>query len=209
MDLQYSKLPLDKLELLIPQLNNKSYAILDDFLPPKALHEILNYAKNKLEFGEMRDAKIGTKSDQVVYHQRGDKILWLENPHPVDCLNDYFNILNNLLTLINRSFYLSLKRFESMIAYYPIGSFYKKHLDQHQNSPHRQISCILYLSPWTSNGGELLLDLKGENLTIEPIQNRFICFLSSEVPHEVMPVRAGERFSLTSWLRNDLDLFLN
>ena len=95
-----------------------------------------------------------------------------------------------------------------MFAYYPQGTFYKKHLDQHRHLPHRFISCILYLSPWKpGNGGELRMETKRGTKLIEPLQNRFVTFLSSQIPHEVLPILEGDRYSLTSWLRDDLDLF--
>jgi SM-20-related protein len=88
-------------------------------------------------------------------------------------------------------------------AYYPTGTFYKKHLDSFVNDQSRKYSVILYLNEdWVeSHAGELLLYLNNDKIVrIEPIAGRLVFFPSHEIPHEVTPTNKP-RLSITGWLK--------
>ncbi|HAH37000.1 MAG TPA: 2OG-Fe(II) oxygenase, partial [Algoriphagus sp.] len=106
-----------------------------------------------------------------------------------------------------RRCFLGLKSFEGHFARYPIGSFYKRHLDQFQQVPYREVTVILYVNDqWTeADEGALRMYLPNPDGTerIEdylPMPGRLVVFLSAEIPHEVLPTKK-ERNSITGWLK--------
>ena len=110
--------------------------------------------------------------------------------------------------MLNRRCFFGLKSFEGHFARYPVGSFYKRHLDQFHAVPHRIVTVILYLNDsWTeADGGQLRMYFPQEDGServedVLPLGGRLVVFLSEEIPHEVLPTHK-ERISITGWLRN-------
>ena len=92
-----------------------------------------------------------------------------------------------------------------MIACYPPGAFYKRHLDSFgpEDSP-RWFTALLYTNTcWKDgDGGELQVFLKGKRgpaTKIQPLAGRLVLFKSREVWHEVLRSRT-ERFAITCWI---------
>lgn len=109
---------------------------------------------------------------------------------------------------VNEYFFLVMKRYESQIAYYDEGDFYKTHLDQFQDQRHRQVTCTIYLNDCT-NGGELVLYKQGSQTIIDqiisPKRGTLVLFFSGHIHHEVKLVNQP-RLSITTWFRDDLKL---
>ena len=84
---------------------------------------------------------------------------------------------------------------------YPIGSFYKRHLDQFKKDDHRKLSVICYLNEnWREDeGGQLRVYFPAETKDFFPTAGRLVCFRSDLLEHEVLPA-TRERLSLTGWL---------
>lgn len=124
---------------------------------------------------------------------------WREEPLP-----EYQRGMMELMSQARRGLFLPVKRFEAHFAFYPPGAFYSRHLDRHRGSTHRLLTCVFYIGPWTAgDGGELILYLpSGETVRVEPEKGKFIVF-DSELPHEVHEANRP-RWSLTSWLRDDV-----
>ena len=113
------------------------------------------------------------------------------------------NITQQLQDAINQRFYLGLFDFEVHFALYPANAFYKRHLDQHKNQDTRVLTAITYLNEnWhQDDGGELQLYLNnGKTISVEPKAGTFVCFMSADFEHEVLPAKR-ERASLTGWFR--------
>jgi SM-20-related protein len=117
----------------------------------------------------------------------------------------YLNKLKQLIASVNQNLFLSLKDCEVHQTIYPIGSFYRRHLDQFKKDDHRKLSVICYLNKnWkTSDGGELRLHLDNLAKDILPVAGRMVCFRSDLLEHEVLPA-TRERLSLTGWLVDQL-----
>ncbi len=190
---------------LIDDLCLKGYAYKEAFFPVDFCNNILS-SLHQIEF---KEAKIGKNSKELLKSEiRSDFIHWIDSDSP-SILNEYINILKNYQDLLNRQLFLNIKRFEGHIAKYPPGSFYKKHLDQHQGANSRVITTILYLNsaPDKISGGEIRLYKKDQPELIEcdlpPRSGAFLTFISNEIYHEVLTSHF-ERYSLTGWFRNDL-----
>jgi SM-20-related protein len=189
----------------------------DSFLP-RALCEALSQDLTRLrEENRLLPAGIGRgQGKQLQTSIRGDSIAWLEDQGETPAQVDFLARMEILRAELNQFFFLGLKRLESHFAWYPPGSAYAKHLDQHVGTKARQITFVLYLNgEWKKNdGGELRLyepgsGAKGESKTpekilteIEPVMGRFVIFRSELFPHSVQASFADRR-SLTGWFRND------
>jgi SM-20-related protein len=164
---------------------------------------------NLLNQGQFKKAAVG-KGDQkqVRAEIRSDEVLWMD-PTALSPLQVVFwEKIEELKQVLNRRCFLGLKSFEGHFARYPVGSFYKRHLDQFHAVPHRIVTVILYLNDsWTeADGGQLRMYFPQEDGSerledVLPVGGRLVVFLSEEIPHEVMPTQK-ERISITGWLRN-------
>jgi SM-20-related protein len=154
--------------------------------------------------GVVRPAKIGpsngAKEDKAI---RGDKIAWLDEPYQDPSINTFHHQINQLKRALNQSLFLGLDNFESHIAIYPPGTFYRRHVDQFHTKKERRISCVFYLNDhWESSyGGELrIYSIEGELIgSTLPLKNRFVCF-ESHLPHEVTTAYQP-RYSIATWLK--------
>src|SRR5690606_30489076 len=136
---------------------------------------------------------------------RKSNICWIEDSDNFGGLREYNLILQQMMISLNQYFFLSLKHFESQVAYYTKNDFYKTHLDQFNNSSRRQVTSILYLNDCPV-GGELVLYKKGTKDVIDkvvtPKRGTLVVFFSGHIFHEVKPVETP-RFSLSTWFRDD------
>lgn len=138
---------------------------------------------------------------------RGDSTCWLDPLHPTAEWIELKQFLDQLQSQLNEKFFLGIKQYECHLAYYPVGTFYKKHLDRLSNSSSRLFTFILYLNEnWNEgDGGELVIfDKQGlEIKRFSPLAGRFVGFMSDEFPHEVLPA-IKPRLSFTGWMHNKL-----
>lgn len=192
-----------KKEMLIDMLVEKGWFYQEDFFDQNFCLELLAEAR----LLEWKQAQIG-KGDQKqeAISIRSDSIVWIEEETATPTQKNYLTQMNDLMRTLNQELYLGLKEYECHFAQYSASGFYKKHLDQHTGSKARVISSILYLNQ-PASGGELAIynrenpDLIEKLITPKP--GSFVCFLSNQIYHEVLPTES-ERFSLTGWFRNTL-----
>lgn len=189
---------------LIDSLAEQSYGVIDSFLTPPEITDLVILLRERQSAGRFKTAGIGQGNAQHVEVKiRGDHILWLEEHSTAPVEQVYFQKINELIQCLNRSCYLGLKDFEFHYALYPIGTFYKRHLDRFTTDSHRKISVICYLNEdWKrENGGELVIYLPDKQpVKIFPMGGRLVCFEADQLEHEVLPA-THERLSLTGWLK--------
>lgn len=186
----------------VDQLSQNDYVIIDDFLPKVLFDDIRAYFLGRLDADGFSDAAIGALNHKTLEKSiRGDKIYWLDRKEDVE-MEPFFELSDELIQQLNQLCYLSLSGSEFHLAHYPIGAFYKKHIDQFKGRSNRLISVIIYLNiGWKpGDGGELkVFEANGTELLVEPLAGRCIMFKSDTVPHEVMKTHVN-RYSLTGWL---------
>ena len=197
------------LDRISQEIYQNSYAVVDDFVDESFRQALLREQTDLLNKGQFKKAAVG-KGDQkqVRAEIRSDEVLWMD-PSALSPLQAIFwEKIAELQQVLNRRCFLGLKSFEGHFARYPIGSFYKRHLDQFHAVPHRIVTVILYLNEsWTeADGGQLRMYFPQEDGSesiedVLPLGGRLVVFLSEEIPHEVLPTQK-ERISITGWLRN-------
>ncbi len=196
MDVAFS----DKLNHLADGIAENGYAIIDNFLSPDEVAAILDEFKTGLL--QFKKAGIGHKQEKQINEGiRGDYIQWIDRTTATQPLQTYIHRLNELITFVNQALYLSLKDFEIHSTIYPVGTYYKRHLDQFKKDDHRKLSVICYLNKhWKeSEGGQLRIYASDAEHDIMPLAGRLVCFRSDLLEHEVLPA-TRERLSITGWI---------
>jgi SM-20-related protein len=181
------------------------YAVADQFLSQQEVDAILNVGGFQAN-SDFKKAGIGNKQSLHIQEAvRGDYIKWLDRQHAPKPIRVYLQRLDALIQYLNPALFLSLKDFEVHMTVYPVGSFYKRHLDQFQKDDHRKLSVILYLNnDWHKQlGGELRMYLPDQTKDFLPVAGRLVIFRSDEIEHEVLPA-TRERLSITGWVLDRL-----
>jgi SM-20-related protein len=199
----------DLLDYISQKIYQNSYVVVDGFMDEPYRKALLMEQTDLLNQGQFKKAAVGKGGQKQVRAEiRSDEVLWMD----VDSLSPlqaiFWEKIEELRQVLNRRCFLGLKSFEGHFARYPIGSFYKRHVDQFHAVPHRIVTVILYLNEsWSeSDGGQLRMYFPQEDGSeriedVLPVGGRLVVFLSEEIPHEVMPTQK-ERMSITGWLRN-------
>lgn len=197
------------LDRISSEIYQNSYVIVDDFVDSDFRKALLKEQTELLEKGMFRNAAVG-KGDQkqVRTEIRSDEVLWMDSYNLSPLQASYWERIDQIRQVLNHRCFLGLRSFEGHFARYPIGSFYKRHLDQFHAVPHRVVTVILYLNDsWSKEDeGALRMYFPQEDGTehvqdVLPLGGRLVVFLSGEIPHEVLPTKK-ERISITGWLRN-------
>lgn len=189
-------------DLVADGLADKSYAIIDNFLTTEEVDQILTLPHFNQHEQFFKKAGIGKNADlQINEAIRGDYILWLDKNTAPPAAVVYLNRLNELIQYLNRSLFLSMKDYEVHMTVYPVGTYYKRHLDQFKKDDHRKLSVICYLNKnWKEDeGGQLRIYTESESLDVLPVAGRLVCFRSDVLEHEVLPA-TRQRLSLTGWI---------
>lgn len=190
------------LNKLADGLADQGYAVLDNFLSHGEVGDIIATDDFKNGLSQFKKAGIGKSQEKQINESiRGDYIQWIDAATAQEAVQVYLNRLKQLMEFVNRSLYLRLKDLEVHQTIYPIGSFYKCHLDQFKKDDKRKLSVICYLNKdWKeSEGGQLRIYLPIGSTDIFPLAGRLVCFRSDLLEHEVLPA-TRERLSLTGWL---------
>lgn len=196
-------------ERAITDLLEQNYSIIDDFFDAEEIAELRDSLKTVYDADCFKKAAIGNKLNEEIDKKiRGDFIYWINEAKGRAVERRFFAKINDLVAYLNRTCFLGILQKEFHYAVYPTGTFYKRHLDTFQNDDRRKLSIVCYLNDdsWVaSNGGELTIYLPNENgeevLDIIPRPGRVVIFESQVLEHEVKPVLASERLSITGWLK--------
>jgi SM-20-related protein len=180
-------------------------SVSDNFILFESLEKIRADFKYIQSHHGFTRAGVGHKTGlEVRSNIRRDEIHWLDEKlqNPIQKL--IWDKLAELKQNINHSLFMGLTEFSGHYANYPIGGFYKRHLDCFQNNNSRLLSVILYLNPnWkTADGGKLRIYNQVSYVDISPIAGTLVCFLSRENEHEVL-LNNAIRQSFSGWFTNE------
>lgn len=191
------------LQDLVTGLMERDWAVCEGFLDAAHVDALRSEAEELRAAGRFRAAGIGQDSLRRT-DIRSDESFWLTPdaaPRAWGLLQQEFE---GLRLAVNAATYLGLHEFEGHYAAYPPGAAYTRHLDRFRDDNQRVISVVLYLNDcWgAADGGELRLYPEGNPapVTLIPQGGTLVCFLSEQLPHEVLASRRL-RFSLTGWFR--------
>jgi SM-20-related protein len=189
-------------------LQQQGYIIVENFLPQWLANELHQEAKSRSQ-QQFKPAAIGRHtSEKVAADVRSDSTLWLTGDTASQA--HYLDYMSQIKLGLNRRLFMGLFDFECHFSHYAKGSFYKKHLDAFKpdiaaGRSNRVLSTVLYLnSQWQpKDGGELVLYPEQDGpalLTVPPVMNSCLVFLSDSFPHEVLTSQS-DRYSIAGWYR--------
>ncbi len=192
---------MDK-ESLITSLIERGWFMADGFLNDNLCQRLVE----DIQKLPLREAKIGRGNSEHRHDLiRSDSIYWL-NEGESEAQNEFLAKMNELMSVLNRELFLGLKQFEGHFARYEHGQFYKKHSDQFTGTKERLVTTVTYLNS-PASGGELRVYNKQNNELIDadvkPVAGRLICFLTSDIYHEVLPAQET-RYSIAGWFRTNI-----
>lgn len=193
-------------DALFDALYAQGYAVVPHFLPDPLRAALYEEALKLYHDNTMHQATIGQgQANQVATDIRGDFIHWLDGSTPAQ--KTFLDLMHTYQQQLNRTFYLGINNYEAHFALYPKGRYYKRHWDNFRGRGNRIVTTVLYLNPeWQAEwGGQLRLYAQDEQTVIEnitPQPGLLATFISSEVPHEVLPTRKP-RVSIAGWLRRN------
>ena len=192
-------------ELISSFIENK-IGISKDFLSETLAEKLKNNLLNLYKEQELKSAGIGhfgsfAKNKEI----RSDVIYWLDKKNNNPYEMEFFALIEDFITYLNKECFTGIKSYEFHYALYQPGAFYKKHFDQFQDINNRQFSMITYLNlDWVeSDGGELKIYDEDKSQIISPTNRKTVFFKSNELEHEVL-VTNKLRLSMTGWLRKDM-----
>ena len=189
-------------ETIADGLAEQAFAVVDQFLSQVEVNAIIQENKFIDNEESFRKAGVGQQQDKQINEAiRGDYIHWIDKNTATSSVQVYLQRLGDLIQYLNQSLFLSLKDYEVHMTIYPVGSFYKRHLDQFKKSDHRKLSVICYLNEhWKGDhGGQLRMYLPNDQVDVLPTSGKLVCFRSDQIEHEVLPA-TRERFSITGWI---------
>ncbi len=196
-----------QLNLIADGLASDGYAVIDEFLTKTEVASILQLDDFKNALLQFKKAGIGKSDERQINESiRGDFIQWIDPVKASPPIQAYIRKINALISFVNQTLFLSLKDFEIHMTVYPIGSFYKRHLDQFKKDDHRRLSVICYLNEgWTeAQRGQLRIYFETGFKDVLPLGGRLVCFRSDLLEHEVLPA-TRERLSITGWLLDQVN----
>lgn len=191
---------LPSFDSLSLQLETRGYVVIPEGLPEAVANELLRYVAN-VDAKSFHRAGIGRGADEHTNRfVRRDSIHWLNERSPE--LAEWRSFTDALRTQLNRQLFLGLFSFESQLARYSPGDYYKKHYDAFRGDANRIVSMVCYLNTgWApGDGGELRIYTESATVTVSPDYRTLVLFLSEEMLHEVLPTNR-ERWSVTGWFR--------
>ncbi|MGX5201238.1 2OG-Fe(II) oxygenase [Aliikangiella sp. IMCC44632] len=184
---------------IVDDIGLRGYSITEAALPKCLAMALYQEIKSSSDFSL---AAVGREnSHQIQLETRSDRTLWIEGSTPAQ--QTWLSWSASLQSVLNRQLFLGLFSFESHFAHYPVGAYYKTHVDAFKGGNTRKLSLIAYLNPvWEAHwGGELELQLNAQKkIKILPSFATLVAFLSEDFPHQVLPA-SQSRYSVAGWFR--------
>ncbi|MDX1684716.1 MAG: 2OG-Fe(II) oxygenase [Saprospiraceae bacterium] len=192
-------------EQMIDGLIDREFGICNEFLSSQETHILRMKLLKLYDNDQMHTAGVGRKFDyQKNAEIRGDVISWLDPSSADELERALLDRVDGFITYLNQSCYTGIREYECHYAYYQVGSFYTRHLDQFRSDKGRKFSLVIYLNDnWTNEdeGALVLYHPDGEKV-IYPKGGRAVFFRSDAVEHEVRASPTRPRLSIAGWLRN-------
>ena len=203
-------LPPQRMEELVDALVERGFYVGEAMIDAELCQALHAEVEGRAHQQALARAGIGRGSDFDTREDiRGDAIHWLDRETLAQ--RRYLDAMGELQQRLNESLFLGLFEYEAHLARYPAGAFYRRHLDSFRGRANRVVSTVGYLNPdWPEDGGgEMVIyaeqDPQRELTRVAPRAGTLVCFLSEQVPHEVLPTRQP-RASIAGWFRRNASL---
>lgn len=188
---------------IIDDLVAHGWSLQPHFLSKALTTQLAEECRARYAAGELLPAGVGRGDGKLINEAiRSDSILWVESGQSTAC-DQYLTTLEDLRQTLNRELFLGLEDFECHFAVYAPGGFYQRHLDRFRDDDRRTVTVVCYLNDpdWSeADGGHLRMYLPKGERDVLPLGGTLVCFMSDQIPHEVLPA-CRQRLALTGWMR--------
>ena len=189
----------------VDELGKFGYSVCKNMIPQDVITMLIHELEKREQSGDIKTALVGRgESRKTDGAQRDVLSSWLGKESEGE---QYFLAFAEKIRLsINRNLLLGLFEFESQFLHYPIGGFYKRHIDALKGNRNRIVSMVAYLNQnWIpEDGGTLAIwnDEQSINPMIEvlPSAGTVVLMLSEDIPHEARSA-LRERRAIAGWFR--------
>ncbi len=189
----------------VDELGKFGYSVCKNMIPQNVITMLIHELEKREQSGDIKTALVGRgESRKTDGAQRDVLSSWLGKESEGE---QYFLAFAEKIRLsINRNLLLGLFEFESQFLHYPIGGFYKRHIDALKGNRNRIVSMVAYLNQnWIpEDGGTLAIwnDEQSINPMIEvlPSAGTVVLMLSEDIPHEARSA-LRERRAIAGWFR--------
>ncbi|WP_163933690.1 2OG-Fe(II) oxygenase [Paraferrimonas sp. SM1919] len=184
-------------------LYKEGYCVVKNAIPSAMANALEGYVQ-ELTDSQFHTARIGRDQQQISNDAiRRDSIYWINGANDIE--QQWLAWCEKLQLHLNRSLMLGLYSFESQIAKYEIGDFYKRHVDAFKGQKNRVLTLVTYLNrDWLEQDGGHLVIYQDDNDTVGthilPELGTLVIFLSEQFPHEVSAANR-QRHSIAGWFR--------
>ena len=191
-------------DLIADALTLDGYCVLPQLLPPAMTDNLYQRVTQLDTNDDLFQAGIGRENQHQLNEKiRRDETRWLDPGNDID--QTYLTHMADFRLAMNQRLFLGLFDYEAHYAHYPIGAFYKKHLDAFKGQSSRVLTTVLYLNPfWQQEDGGQLQIYNNDNgnllYSVQPEMGTFVVFLSEQFPHEVLPAKR-DSYSIAGWFR--------
>jgi Rps23 Pro-64 3,4-dihydroxylase Tpa1-like proline 4-hydroxylase len=197
----------------LPKIAQAQCVVLDEFLAPQELDELISYAlRHEMEFRSSEVISPSGEPGTLDYDHRRSRVLMDLGEHQEVILERIRGVLPRVLEKLGIEEF-QVTHAEAQITASNDGDFFRPHCDDTQEMiASRRVTFVYFFhrEPRPFEGGELrLYDWPGNGAggyqSIMPQQNQIVFFPCS-VLHEITPVEcpsgafADSRFTLNGWL---------
>lgn len=203
-------LPAQRLDEMIDALVEQGFYAGKALIEPGLCQALYREVEDRAQQDVLTRAGIGRGRDfEQRLDVRGDAIHWLDRESLAQ--RRYLDAMAELQQALNAALFLGLFEYEAHFARYPEGAFYRRHLDSFRGRANRVVSTVGYLTPdWSPRaGGEMVIfDEQApdrEVARVAPEAGTLVCFMSEQIPHEVLPTHRP-RASIAGWFRRNASL---
>jgi SM-20-related protein len=198
-----SEFPAADWQAVAHALTERGHVVVEAALPRACWTAMRSEAQGLLAEQAFSHGRIGHAGE--THHEdliRGDSLCWLDASMRAG--GPYLRWMDTLRLSLNRSLFLGLSEFEAHYAHFPVGRFYRAHLDRYGDSNARVLSSVFYCnSDWPADaGGEFVIYDQHDRacVTLAPTGGTLVLFLSAGTRHEARP-STRPRWSVAGWFR--------
>lgn len=186
-------------------LGKFGYSVCLNMLPPNIITMLIQELEKRETAGDIKTALVGRgKGKKIDESQRDVLSSWMNRDTEGE--KYFLDFAEKIRLSINQNLLLGLFEFESQFLHYPVGGFYKRHIDALKGKRSRIVSMVAYLNQdWiTEDGGKLAIweneDSLNPVIEVLPSAGTVVLMLSEQIPHEARSA-LRERRAIAGWFR--------
>ncbi len=189
----------------VDDLGKNGYSICENMISPEIITLLIQELENRERTGDIKAGLVGRGEAKTIDGKQRDVLSsWIGNDTAGE--KYFLDFAEQIRLSINRNLMLGLFEFESQFLHYPIGGFYKRHVDALKGNRNRIVSMVAYLNQnWSdADGGSLAIWENDQSLRpvieVMPTAGTVVLMLSEDIPHEARSA-LRERRAIAGWFR--------